>query len=86
MVLAFQRGGVAVSLEGARYRPRAWSPSGFELDGYHRQLRPRDRLSGTAVAGLFGPPGTFVAQVVRVQPAGPIRLRFIEVSPELFDS
>ena len=84
LALAFQRKAVAVRLEGARYRPLNWSPSGFQLEGYHRDLRPRDRLSGTAVAGPFGPPGTFVAQVVRVRPAGPISLRFIEISPELF--
>lgn len=75
---------IKVRLEGNHYDTLDWSLGGFRINGYHRTLEIRERLSGKIgpVNGVKA--GDFVVEVVRTTDCGDVSVRFIEISSETF--
>ncbi len=76
-----------LKIDGRKYRTLDWSLGGLRINGFHADVKPRDRLSGT-IAGVGGVggggPGEFVAEVMRVAENGDVSVRLLEISPAIF--
>ncbi len=73
-----------LKIDGRKYRTLDWSLGGLRINGFHVDVKPRDRLSGT-IAGVSGVgPGEFVAEVLRVAENGDVSVRLLEISPAIF--
>ncbi len=73
-----------LKIDGHKYRTLDWSLGGLRINGFHTDVKPRDRLSGT-ISGVGDlRPGEFVAEVLRVAENGDVSVRLLEISPAFF--
>lgn len=72
-----------LKIDGHKYRTLDWSLGGLSINGFHADVKPRDRLSGT-ISGVGVDPGEFVAEVLRVAENGDVSVRLLEISPAIF--
>ncbi len=73
-----------LKIDGRKYQTLDWSLGGLRINGFHADVKPRDRLSGTIAGVGGGGPGEFVAEVLRVSENGDVSLRLLEIAPATF--
>ncbi|RDD62236.1 PilZ domain-containing protein [Ferruginivarius sediminum] len=72
-----------VRVDGRAYRTIDWSLGGVRIADYPRPVQRLDRVDGTLkIPG--GPSGEFTGEVIWMDDAGQVGLRFIEIAPDVF--
>jgi hypothetical protein len=75
---------LTISVEGCTYKTHDWSLGGFRLDGFHRDLRIGDRITGTIRVSRWAPPGDFTAEVMHTGVDRMFGARLIDISSRTF--
>jgi hypothetical protein len=80
------RPAMTVKVNGRSYLALDWSLGGCRLKAGVGEFQVKQRVTGSVRLEAFDDTGVFAAEVVRLNPDGDVGLRWVEISPVLFQA
>jgi hypothetical protein len=77
---------LTVKVDGRSYLALDWSLGGCRLKAGPGDFKVKQRVTGSVRLQSFDDTGVFAAEVVRLNPDGDVGLRWLELSPVLFQA
>jgi hypothetical protein len=80
------RPAMTVKIDGRSYLALDWSLGGCRLKADPNDFKVKQRVTGRVRLESFDDHGVFAAEVVRLNPDGDVGLRWLEISPVMFQA
>ena len=71
---------LTLRFEDHNYKTTEWSIGGFRISGFHRPVRPGEKLEGSVVTWGGLKKEAFEADVLRLDPEGDVCCRFLTLT------
>ncbi len=71
---------LSLRFEGHNYKTTDWSIGGFRISGFHRPVRPGEKLEGSVITWGGLKNEAFKADVLRLTPEGDVCFRFLTLT------